>query len=135
MAPYQNLKKRSIGNNNSYLLNSNKEYLLIFLNGSGMNSVLGERKGGIWRSVEFSYFICKYYGYYYDIAIPKKPDFSLGKNYEEDANKLSNYTVDGLVTSYTNTINDLLRNGKYKKTLFFLVFLKGDFYFLKSIIL
>lgn len=55
--PYSNLETKTYNGRNLYLSRSDKADLLVFINGSGMNSVLGEKKGNIWTSVEFPYFI------------------------------------------------------------------------------
>lgn len=117
--PYSNLETQIINGSNLYLTSSDKADLLIFINGSGMNSVLGEKKGDKWTYFEFPYFIIKVYRNLYDIAIPEKLDFSLGENYENDRLRLSNYTVDGLVTTYTQTINEYLNKNNYKSVILF----------------
>jgi esterase/lipase len=117
--PYTNLETQLINGRNLYLTSSDNTDLLIFVNGSGMNSVLGEKKGNKWTSLEFPYFIFKVYKNLYDIAIPEKLDFSLGENFENDPIRLSNYTVDGLVTAYTQTIDEYLSKKEYNNVILF----------------
>jgi esterase/lipase len=98
---------------------SNKSDLIIFINGSGMNSVLGVKEGGKWKSVEFPYFITKTYKDTYDIAIPEKLNFTLGENCVRNIEKLKNYTVEGLVTAYTQTIDGYLDVKNYNNVILF----------------
>jgi len=117
--PYPKILVKVFNNRNLYLLCSDKSDLMIFIDGSGMNSVLGVKDGDTWKSVEFSYFVINTYMNEYDIAIPEKLNFTLGENCVNNEQKLKNYTVDGLVTAYTQTIDGYLNTKKYNKIILF----------------
>jgi pimeloyl-ACP methyl ester carboxylesterase len=88
---------------------SGHEELLIFIDGSGYESVLGEKKNGTWISLRFGYYLAKYLGGDIDIAIPEKLRIGAGENHFKDAAFLRSYTVDGLAGAYAEEIDAYLK--------------------------
>jgi len=117
--PYPGIEVHNLHERNLYLSRSGKTDLLIFIDGSGMNSVLGIKNGISWESVEFPYFVVNNYRDAFDIAIPEKLDFAFGENCDRNPSKLSNYTVEGLVDGYAQTIDEYLDMNSYNSVTLF----------------
>lgn len=105
---YSNLKIEEYDKTHLYQVGANSKDLLIYLEGSGTASVLGEKQNGKWISVNFGYFISKYFGPTYRIAIPEKLFIGIGENHSTDSAFLKKYTVDNLVKSYCKSIDAYL---------------------------
>jgi len=88
-----------------YTFNGNQKKLLIFIEGSGLNSVLGVKKNNRWESVQFGYFLANNPDNEFTLAIPEKLDFEAGKDYKNDKNALKQYTVDNLSDSHARKID------------------------------
>lgn len=128
---YKNLKTENYGDAHMYEVGSKKPDLIIYLEGSGKTSVLGERKNNKWVSVNFGYMLAKSMGDSFQIAIPEKLDIGIGENHSADTSFLKNYTVDGLTESYCKAIDGYLDNHREYKNVYIIATSEGGLLFPK----
>jgi|SRR5690554_2778204 len=119
--PYENLKTETINVDNDFInyyvlpgKNSNQEKLIIYLDGSGLQSVLGIKKWGIWRAIRFGYMLRKYSSSDIDLLIPEKMNIKQGECGKNNPNVLVNYTLDKRVYSSVLVIDTYLNKNKYE---------------------
>ncbi|MBN2223045.1 MAG: hypothetical protein JW765_00065 [Deltaproteobacteria bacterium] len=117
--PYPGIETRKLTSGTLYVTPSDHPTLLIFIEGSGMNSVLGLKNGVLWDSVGFAYYVYNHYRGDFDIAIPEKLDYSFGEDYQNDLERMPRYTVDGLVSSYAAALDDFLSSKNYDTVILF----------------
>lgn len=117
--PYPGMETRKLNGGAVYVTPPAHPSLLVFIEGSGMNSVLGIKNGVLWDSVGFAYFVYNHYRGEYDIAIPEKLDYSFGEDYQDDLERMPRYTVDGLVSSYAAAIDEYLSSKSYDSVILF----------------
>lgn len=117
--PYSGLETVQTENGQLYAHRDDNDVLLVFLTGSGMNSVLGVKEGPVWTSVEFSHFVVTAYEARFDLAIPEKPGYDRGKDYSKRSDLFPMYTVEHLVDSYVNTIDSYLDRYPYDTVILF----------------
>lgn len=105
---YAQLEEEEFGGGRIYSFNKNKAKLLIYIEGSGLNSVLGIKKSHGWEEVHFSYFLSNTLESDFSLAIPEKLNFQMGKDYSQDSAVLRSYTVERLTDAYVRTIDAYL---------------------------
>nr|HPO50453.1 hypothetical protein [Spirochaetota bacterium] len=93
--------------------------LIIYIEGSGLNSVLGERKNGIWRSFQFSYYVYNFFKDKCNIIIPEKLKMRVGENYESDKETVSLYTVENMFESYRKSVDFYLDEHDFSTVILF----------------
>lgn len=103
--------------NDKYYVNSSSDSneLVIYLEGSCLNSVLGIKVNNKWTSYTFSHYILDFFKEESIILIPEKPLMDAGGDYYDDDEVLSSYNVSNLMMSYANSIDDYLSRNKFKK--------------------
>jgi pimeloyl-ACP methyl ester carboxylesterase len=92
---------------------SESKSLIIYLEGSGMNSVLGVKSGRHWKSVQFTYFVTNAYQDRFVVLVPEKLTMKPGCDYGTDSAIRSAYAVDNLVQSYVESIDHYLSTTHY----------------------
>ena len=111
--PYHRMINAEYDSQSIYEFNKNQRDLLIYIDGSGLNSVLGIKKNEKWESVGFSYFLVKNLDNDVELAIPEKLDYKLGYDYKNDKESLKKYTVENLIISYSHKIDALIDSNSY----------------------
>ena len=107
--PYPNMEIMRYSNSQAYLFfNESSDRLIILLESSGWQSVLGTRGNNIWTSVQYGAQVLQELSNYYTILIPEKLQRQPGEIYIEDAEDRANYTADNLIASYSESINGFL---------------------------
>ena len=113
-AGYSNLYVEKHDDHSCYFFpNLESDKLLIYIEGSGLGSVLGVKKGSSWKRRNLGYYIVKRYNRHFNIMIPEKLQMEMGKSYSGDRNVLYNYTYENLVESYAESINRHLSENRY----------------------
>ena len=113
-ATYTNLQIEKNDDHSCYFFpNEESDELLIYIEGSGLNSVLGIKDGGRWKTRNLGYFISRRYNKYFNIMIPEKLQMEMGKSYTDDRNVLHDYTCENLLESYAVSINRRLSENSY----------------------
>ncbi|MCG8453083.1 MAG: alpha/beta hydrolase [Spirochaetales bacterium] len=99
-----------------YYLRENRETpdLVIYLEGSGLQSVLGTKKEGRWASATFAYFLTMNFMNSASLCVPQKPGMELGMVHHDDAKVLHAYTAENLLTVYARCIDDALERESYR---------------------
>lgn len=108
--PYHNMHENNENDQLIYTFNSNKDKALIYIDGSGLNSVLGVINSDKWISVQFSYFLASNLNRDFTLVIPEKLNFKKGIDYKNDDEALRKYTVGNLVESYSRKIDYYIEN-------------------------
>ena len=107
-----------------YLLQSSaatpSKDLLICINGSAKESVLGKKVGKSWETVSLPFFIRKSIGSSVDILIPEHPNMEAGKLYANDLKTLSSDHFEIKTKAYATIFDFILTQSTYKR-----VFLLG----------
>jgi pimeloyl-ACP methyl ester carboxylesterase len=113
---YGAFKTYRLNGNNIYMFPSKQnERLLIYIEGSGTTSVLGEIKNKKWVSYNLGYFLTKYMKDSFTIIIPEKLGMNIGQNIQDDPGFMRSYTVNNLVNCYVSAIDGYLdKYWKYK---------------------
>jgi len=107
--PYPNMEIMRYSNSQAYLFhNESSDRLIIALEGSGWDSVLGTRENNIWTSVQYGSQILQELSDYFTILIPEKLRRQPGGTYIEDAEDRANYTANNLIAGYSESINGFL---------------------------
>lgn len=97
-----------------YVVNNEKSgELIIYLEGSGLSSVLGTKVNNFWTSIHLSFFIIKHYSEHYNILIPEKLTMVMGEEYKNNKDILSSYTVKNIGYTYSQSIDHYLENTNY----------------------
>lgn len=94
--------------------------LIVYLEGSGLYSVLGTEEKGRLDSYTVSYVILDAWKDSADILIPEKPGMHKGGQFYGDASVLASYTVEDHASSHARGIDDHLSRYQYDE-----VFLVG----------
>jgi pimeloyl-ACP methyl ester carboxylesterase len=105
--------------------------LLIYIEGSGTTSVLGEIKNEKWVSVNFGYFVVKQLSPSYTVIIPEKLGIGIGENHWNDPKFLRKYTVDNLVSGYARSIDGYLDAHRDYESVFVIAGSEGGLLFPK----
>jgi pimeloyl-ACP methyl ester carboxylesterase len=98
-----------------YFKNEKANSLFIYIDGSGLSSVLGVAEGNSFISYSFAYSLSEYYCDKDSILIPEKPGMSKGGVYHDNLDVVKLYTVDNLVNSYASSIDQHLSTNKYER--------------------
>jgi esterase/lipase len=112
--PYPNMHIVAYGENQGYVFpveNSNK--LIINLEGSGWNSVLGVYNGVKWTETHLGAQLLQELDDKYTILIPEKLKRQWGSNYENDMYDREHYTAENLVACYSEVINGYLNESNF----------------------
>lgn len=101
---------------NYYLVeNIQSDKLLIYIDGSGYESVLGiQNDDGSWKYTKLAEPLINATKKDYNIMIPEKPFFEKGKNYNSNKEALQNAGVESIIKIYTIKIDSFLSKNKYK---------------------
>jgi len=109
MNPYPGMEILRYGNSQAYLFpNESSDKLIIILEGSGWVSVLGEKRGNFWVSVQMGSQLLQELKNDYTILIPEKLRRQPGMDYFKDMEDRANYTAENLLACYTESINGYL---------------------------
>jgi len=87
---------------------SNPHRILVYLDGSGMNSVLGIRQGPVWISTGFLYYILRFFSGPMSVYVPEKPGMQPGGDYSSDDIVQFRYTCENLIATYASSIDAYL---------------------------
>lgn len=117
--PYNNICQFEDNENLTYLINPGEKRVLIYIDGSGLNSVLGIVKNKVWVEVGFSYYLSKYFDNDISIVVPEKLYFKKGNNYSANKLSLIDYTVENLVKSYSQKIDKYIELNNQKEIYLF----------------
>ncbi len=99
---------------NYYIENSESNSLIIYIDGSGYQSVLGQRDDSEkWTTTTLSNPLSQHFRKSYNILIPEKLDFSPGEIYLDNSEVLSKSTVQALGLSYSQKIDNFLSNHNF----------------------
>ena len=104
---------------NYYLFERNDENknedLIVFLDGSTMNSSLG-RKGSIlpWKSFSAAYTFQNKLSKEFDFLVPERMNMEAGIDYSEDTLRLREYSLENRVTAPVYCINEIIQKNLYK---------------------
>jgi pimeloyl-ACP methyl ester carboxylesterase len=129
---YGDFETYRINGNNLYEFCSDKnDKLLIYIEGSGTTSVLGEKNKGKWVSYNFGYFLTKYMKKYFTIIIPEKLGMDIGQNRWGDPVFMRSYTVDNLASCYISTIDGYLEKNRHYKSIYIIAGSEGGLLFPK----
>jgi pimeloyl-ACP methyl ester carboxylesterase len=110
-------------NNTAYeFKNEKSDKLIINIEGSGWNSVLGYTYGNgkKWRKTGWWYFIVEALNSQYTILVPEKFNRILGKEYNYyyyDVETMRDYTLENLVSCYSEIINRYLSENAYSSVI------------------
>ncbi len=121
--PYKHLSKAKLnfedgGFTNYYVLaGTNKkkgEKLIIYLNGSGVTSALGEKGSFWWKSITPAYDLRQQTASNIDILIPEYRNVKAGMSHKNDRRAYEHYTLEGRVSSAVSVIDHFLKNSHYQ---------------------
>jgi pimeloyl-ACP methyl ester carboxylesterase len=116
--PYPNIATVTYGNNTAYeFRNAKTDKLFIYLEGSGLNSVMGTKDEKRWYSINFGYFIVQALQDTYNIIIPEKFNMHLGGNYVNNPEIKRMYTIENLAENYARIINSYLSEHTYSSVI------------------
>jgi pimeloyl-ACP methyl ester carboxylesterase len=112
--PYANIEIRFFSYSKGYeFKNPDSKKLLIILEGSSWNSVLGEKRNNRWYDVMMGSQILQVLQDKYTIFIPEKLNREPGVNYFDDFDERARYTFDNLLECYRKTVNAYLSQNEY----------------------
>jgi pimeloyl-ACP methyl ester carboxylesterase len=120
---YPNMEILNYGTNTAYeFKNENSDKLIINIEGSGWDSVLGYKYGNgkKWHKVGWWYFIVEAFNNKYTILVPEKLNRKLGKEYNYyyyDIETIRDYTLEKLVSCYSEIINRYLSEHTYSSVI------------------
>ena len=107
--PYPNMEIAYYANSQAYVFpNEASDKLIIVIDGSGWESVLGEKKGNTWKTVGLAAIFLQELNHRYAILVLEKLKRQPGIVYFEDIEDRANYTAENLVACYTESINNYL---------------------------
>jgi len=116
--PYPNMHEVNEKDQLIYTFNNHKDKALIYIDGSGLNSVLGVKNSDKWTSVQFSYFLANNLNRDFTLVIPEKLSFKKGVDYKNNEEALRKYTVEDLVESYSRKIDYYIDNSNIREIYF-----------------
>jgi len=112
--PYPNMKIMRYANSQAYVLtNKTSDKLIIVVEGSGWDSVLGEKQDNIWISVKYASQFLQELGNDYTFLIPEKLNRQPGLVYIEDMEDRANYTAENILACYNESINSYLAENAF----------------------
>ena len=110
---YPNMHEMNDNDQVIYTFNGRQNKVLIYIDGSGLNSVLGIKNSEKWTSVQFGYFLSENLDRDFTLAIPEKLNFLKGVDYKNDTDALRKYTVGNLVESYSGKIDNYIDKNNF----------------------
>jgi pimeloyl-ACP methyl ester carboxylesterase len=112
---YNNMNILTYENSSAYeFKNEKSNKLIINIEGSGWQSVLGYGDNKRWKKTGWWYYIVEEFNDKFTILVPEKLNFEMsGGYYGFDINSRKNYTFDGLVDCYSEIINNYLSQNSY----------------------
>ncbi|MDR1748415.1 MAG: hypothetical protein LBR47_05085 [Spirochaetaceae bacterium] len=115
---YPNMVTRSYDGGTTYeFRNNNSDTLLIQLEDTGLNSVLGIKQGNKWKQVNSACFLVKWMADRYSLLVPEKLNMKSGRDYRTNRKMKEAYTLDNLVRSYAASINGYLEANTYNEVI------------------
>jgi pimeloyl-ACP methyl ester carboxylesterase len=103
-------------NNRAYeFKNTNSDYLIINIEGSGLYSVLGYSTDKTMKKSGWWYFIVEEFGNEFTILVPEKLNYEIGKYYQYDVDIRKTYTLENLLECYSKVINNYLSENNYSR--------------------
>lgn len=98
--------------------NKNNDNLIVFLDGSTMNSSLGI-KGSIlpWKSFSAAYILQKKLSEDFDLLVPDRMNMETGKDYSGDTLRLSEYTLENRTIASAKSIDAVIQQNRYENIL------------------
>jgi esterase/lipase len=113
--PYPNIETVSFTYSSGYeFKNPNSKKLLIIIEGSGWNSVLGKKNNNVWENVGIASQFIPLLQDRFTIFIPEKFNRQPGETYFEDQDERSRYVFDNLLTCYRESITEYLSHNEYE---------------------
>jgi pimeloyl-ACP methyl ester carboxylesterase len=113
--PYPNMEIRAFNYSNAYeFKNHDSKKLLIILEGSSWNSVLGNRKNNTWRDVGMASQMVQVLQDRYTIFVPERFSREPGLNYFDDLDDRAQYTFDNVLSCYRESITEYLSQNEYE---------------------
>jgi hypothetical protein len=92
--PYPTLDILDYENNTAYeFKNENSNKLVIYIEGTSWNSVLGWKEGDQWQSVTVAYYFVDLMKDNYNILIPERLNMQIGNYYGYNPAMRRNYTL------------------------------------------
>lgn len=111
---YPGLQTKGYSSGNLYVFNSPaSDSLVIFIDGSGMHSVLGNKKNKRWNELTMSWFMSNFFSDKLSLIVPEKPGIDIGADYSDSLQAYNLSTFDTLVHHYTHSINSYLRENSF----------------------
>ena len=113
---YPNMKIKDYGNNKAYeFKNEDSDILAIIIEGSGFYSVLGWEENNQFQKQGLWFYLLELFKDDCSVLILEKMNFEFGKYYKYDINFRKTYTLENLVKSYSENINNYLSENNYSK--------------------
>jgi esterase/lipase len=97
--------------------NPESKKLFIILEGSGWTSVLGEKRDNRWSDVGMASQMLQVLQSRYTIFVPEKFNREPSINYFNDFEERAEYTIDNLITCYTESITEYLSQNDYESVI------------------
>jgi esterase/lipase len=112
--PYPNMEIVRYGNSQAYVFrNSLSDKLIINIEGSGWDSVLGIRNERRWLQTRQGAQLLQELGERYSFLIPEKLNRQPGMEYSKEINDRSNYTAEKILDCYIESINGYLNEHSF----------------------
>ena len=107
--PYPNMEIRCYGNSQAYVFPAHSSgKLIILMEGSGWDSVLGVNKKNKWQSTHMGAQFLQVLGNEYTFLILEKLNRQPGMVYSENMEDRANYYAENLIKCYNESINGYL---------------------------
>ncbi|MCL2802098.1 MAG: hypothetical protein FWD28_10105 [Treponema sp.] len=118
--PYSGMEILTFPNSQAYLFpNEKSDKLVIVLESSGWDSVLGIWQNDLWQSVGLAAFLLKELRNTHNILVPEKLKRQPGINYLNDMEDRANLTAHNLIACYTESINGYLEGKNFSSVVIF----------------
>lgn len=103
------------------LIRNNSDTLMIYLDGSGYQSVMGVKEGDEWVMIGNPYGLAKNHFPRYDFLAFEKVNVKMGEDPFSETEIINNYTLESRVNSAVVVINNFLENSnkEYKNIIIF----------------
>jgi len=112
--PYPNMEILPYTNSQAYLFTSTgTEKLIIIIEGSGWESVLGTKGKNRWTEIYYGGVLLKELNTSHTVLIPEKLKRQPGMVYIEDMDDREHYTAENLIACYSESINSYLINHEF----------------------
>jgi hypothetical protein len=112
--PYPGMEIVRYGNSQAYVFeNVLSDKLIINLDGSGWDSILGTKNERRWTATHNGAQLLQVLGDKYTFFIPEKLKRQPGMTYHEDIEDRANYTADNLLACYIESINGYLEEHSF----------------------